>query len=94
MTYNQAKNLLTKNIENMTLEQLQKHKIALLDAWRHSEGFFGEVTAVKNGFYLVLASESAKGYTPRDIWLTTKLKARYYETEKREMDVFSLQIFK
>lgn len=89
MTYKQAENLLTKNIENMTIEQLQKHKIALLDAWRHSEGFFGMPEAVKNGFYLVLASESAKGYTPRDIWLTVKLKARYYETEKREMEVFN-----
>lgn len=89
MTYKQAQNLLTKNIEIMTLEQLQKHKIALLDAWRHSEGFFGMTEAVKNGFYLVLASESAEGYTPRDIWLTTRLKAIYYETEKREMDILN-----
>ena len=84
MKYAQAKRLLTKNIDNMTLEQLQKHKVALIDAWRHSKAEYGFTEAIKNGFYKVVASEYSSGYTPRDIWLTQNLLTRLEETEKRE----------
>ena len=84
MTYKNAKTLLSKNIEVMTLEQVQKHKVRLLDAWRHSKAQYGFKEAVKNGFYKMVASESANGYTPTDMWLTHQLNYAIDKAEERE----------
>lgn len=84
MTYKNAKMLLSKNIDVMTLEQVQKHKVKLLDAWRHSKAQYGFTEAVKNGFYKMVASESASGYTPFDMWLTHQLNFAIDKAEERE----------
>lgn len=83
MTYTYAKELCRKNIDNMTLEQLQKHKVKLIDAWRESEAQYGFVQAVRDGFYQVIECEYASGFTPRDMFLTQNLDCRLNETENK-----------
>ncbi len=84
MKYSLAKQLLSEDIEKMTLEQVQKHKVRLIDAWRHSKAAYGMALAIKEGFYLEVVDSGASGYTPRDIWLTHQITARMEQTEERE----------
>ena len=90
MTYKNAKTLLSKDIDIMALEQVQKHKVRLLDAWRHSKAQYGFEEAVKNGFYKVVASESASGYTPTDMWLTYQLEYVLDKAEERERQLLCM----
>lgn len=73
MKYSAAKKLLSVNIECLSIEALQKHKVKLLDAWRDSTATYGIEQAVRDGYYLSLASESANGHVPKDIWLSHNL---------------------
>ena len=81
MTRAKAETLLTIDIATLSLEQLQKHRVKLLDAWRESEAEYGYKEAVENGFYAVITSESASGFTPVNPFLTTNLKYKFNETE-------------
>ena len=38
MNIQAARNLLAKRIEDMSLEQIQRHKVRLADAWREKIG--------------------------------------------------------
>lgn len=89
MKYAKAKGLLRVNIEKLSLEQLQAHRVKLLDAWRESKAFYGMAQAVADGFYKVLVSESASGYSPTDIWLTHSLNQRINEVEALERRMLS-----
>ena len=51
MNYQTAMRLTTLDINSMTLEQVQRHKVRLLDAWRESRAQYGFEQAVVNGFY-------------------------------------------
>lgn len=82
MTKQKAENLLKKNYKEMNLEQLQKYKVQLLDAWRESRAEYGFPEAVKNGFYKILDSEYASGFIPVDLWLTKNLDFKIAEVEK------------
>ena len=73
-----GKKLLTEDIKQMTLEQLQQHRVKLIDAWRDSMAQYGMNQAVMDGFYRP-AGESATGYTPTDLWLTQNLSHRLDE---------------
>lgn len=84
MKITKAKELLRKDISKLSLEQLQQHKVKLIDAWRESKAFYGMAQAVADGFYKVIGSESASGYSPTDIWLTHSLNERIEEAESRE----------
>lgn len=84
MKYQKAKELLKENISQMTLEELQRHKIKLLDAWRESRAEYGYQQAVEDGYYKVISSESADGFSPKDLWLTTNLQNRYDEANEKE----------
>lgn len=55
MKITKAHQLLTKDIGNMSFEELLKHKVDMLDAWRHSKAEYGYTEAVKNGFYKIIA---------------------------------------
>jgi len=69
----------------MSLEQLQKHKVMLLDAWRESVGsYYGFCQAVADGFMQEMGDSSASGYVPVDLWLSYNLKTRYEQIEKIE----------
>lgn len=83
MKINRAKQLVAENIETMSLEQLQKHRVDVLDAWRQSKADFGMEQAVRDGFYKLIAAD-AVFYTPTDLWLIQNLTARLDEIDRRE----------
>ena len=93
MTYSSARQLLSKNIEAMTLEQVQKHKVRLIDAWRHSKGDYGMALAVKERFFIEVVDSGASGYTPRDIWLTHQLAARMDQAEAHERKLLGISTY-
>ena len=82
MKIQQARKLLSVDFSNLDLEKLQKLHVNLLDAWRESRADYGYMQAVNNGFYAVISSESAKGFTPVDIWLERNLLTRITEVER------------
>ena len=51
MKITQARKLLTEDIGRMTLEQLQRHRVKLTDAWRESRAEYGMGQAAMDGFY-------------------------------------------
>ena len=83
----QARKLLTEDIGRMTLEQLQRHRVKLTDAWRESRADYGMVQAVRDGFYLQ-TGEDASEYTPKDLWLTQNLTRRLDAIDRREHEMF------
>lgn len=82
MTRLTAENILRKDITSMSLEQLQKHKVRLLDAWRESRAFYGMEQAVKTGFYCPVLDDYASGFTPVNMFLTSNLSQRLDEVKK------------
>jgi hypothetical protein len=88
MTADTARRLMCKDINSMTLEKLQRHKIRLLDAWRESTGeYYGFEQAVRDGFMAEILSESAQGYTPKDMWLTHRLNFAYEQCCLKEKEL-------
>lgn len=83
----QAKRLVSKNIEMMTIEQLQRYKVKVIDAWRESRADYGVAQAVRDGFYLQ-TGEDASEYTPKDLWLTQNLTRRLDAIDRREHEMF------
>lgn len=73
MKYQTAKRLTTLDISEMSLTQVQRHKVRLLDAWRESRAQYGFFQAVRDGFYRVVVDSGAQGFVPRDMWLTDRL---------------------
>lgn len=73
MKYQTAKRLTTLNISTMSLTQVQRHKVRLLDAWRESCAEYGFAQAVRDGFYRVVIDSGAQGFVPRDMWLTDRI---------------------
>lgn len=84
----QARKLLTEDIGRMTLEQLQRHRVKLTDAWRESRAVYGMGRAAKDGFYRQ-TGEDVTEYTPTDLWLTQNLSHRLDETIERELELLS-----
>lgn len=78
----QARKLLTEDIGRMTLEQLQRHRVKLTDAWRESRADYGMVQAVRDGFYLPVGQGDGD-YIPKDAWLTWNLSRRLDEAIER-----------
>ena len=81
MRIEKARAILRLNIEKMSLEQLQKHYVNVIDAWRCSKADYGFTEAVKNGFYKIIFDNEAQGFSPSDIWLTSQLAHRLTEIE-------------
>ena len=84
-----ARKLASEDVGAMTLKQLQKHKVKVLDAWRESRNDYGIAQAVRDGFYLEILNEYSTGYTPADPWLTQNLSKRLDEIERREIELLS-----
>lgn len=82
MTLPQAQRLITTDIESMSLEDLQRFRVRLLDALRYSTGEYGEEESYKLGFLIPLVDEGGKGFIPKDKFLTTNLKYKLQEVEK------------
>ncbi len=83
----QAKRLVSEDIETMTIEQLQRYKVKVIDAWRESRADYGIAQAVRDGFYLQ-TGEDASEYTPKDLWLTQNLTRRLDAIDRREHEMF------
>lgn len=79
-----AMSLCRENVNGMTLEQLQRHRVRLLDAWRESTAQYGFSQAVADGFYVPVGSESATGYVPRHMWLSHNLNTAIDAARERE----------
>lgn len=90
MRYQTARNLTTLDISSMTLEQVQRHKVRLLDAWRESRAQYGFAQAVKDGFYRMVVDSAAQGFVPRDMWLTNRLNHCLNQASAREAYLLSL----
>ena len=73
MKYETAKRLTTLDISAMSLTQVQRHKVRLLDAWRERRAGYGFAQAVRDGFYRIVVDSGAQGFVPRDMWLTDRL---------------------
>lgn len=82
----QARRLLAEDVDTMTLEQLQKYKVKVIDAWRESRAYYGIGQAVRDGFYLQ-TGEDASEYTPKDLWLTQNLVKRLDAIDLREREL-------
>ena len=90
MRYQTARNLTMLEISSMTLEQVQRHKVRLLDAWRESRAQYGFAQAVKDGFYRMVVDSAAQGFIPRDMWLTDRLNHCLDQASAREAYLLSL----
>lgn len=84
MKYQTARNLTMMDISSMNLEQIQRHKVRLLDAWRESRAEYGFLQAVNDGFYRIVVDSAAEGFVPRDMWLTDRLNSCLNAAEARE----------
>lgn len=71
----------------MTIEQLQRYKVKVIDAWRESRADYGIAQVVRDGFYLQ-TGEDASEYTPKDLWLTQNLTRRLDAIDRREHEMF------
>ena len=90
MRYQTARQLTTLDVSNMTLEQVQRHKVRLLDAWRESRAQYGFAQAVKDGFYKIVVDSAAEGFVPRDMWLTHRINHCLDQAAARETYLLSL----
>ena len=90
MKYQTARQLTTLDVSNMTLEQVQRHKVRLLDAWRESRAQYGFSQAVKDGFYKIVVDSAAEGFVPRDMWLTHRINHCLDQAAARETYLLSL----
>lgn len=70
----------------MTIEQLQRYKVKVIDAWRESRADYGIAQAVRDGFYLQ-TGEDASEYTPKDLWLTQNLTRMLDAIDRREHEM-------
>lgn len=78
------------DVNSMTLEQVQRHKVRLLDAWRESRAQYGFAQAVKDGFYRIVVDSGAEGFVPRDMWLTDRINHCLDKAAAREAYLLSL----
>jgi hypothetical protein len=90
MKLSQAQKLVTNNIEDMSLEELQQYRVQLLDAIRYSTGEYGDEESYRNGFYTLYQSAgSSTGYVPKDKFLTTNLRYKLSEVEKKLQSIYN-----
>ena len=82
----QARKLVAENVATMTLEQLQRYRVKVIDAWRESRADYGIAQAVRDGFYLQ-TGENASEHTPKDLWLTQNLVKKLDAIDLREREL-------
>ena len=82
----QARKLVAENVATMTLEQLQRYRVKVIDAWRESRADYGIAQAVRDGFYLQ-TGENASEHTPKDLRLTQNLVKKLDAIDLREREL-------
>lgn len=90
MKFKTAQELVRIDINTLSLEQLQQHKVKVLDALRESNAEYGMKQAIMDGYYIGVADSAASGYSPRDMFLTTNLSYIYEECVKRERELLKM----
>lgn len=83
MNLKKAKNLLRVNIETLSLEELQRHNVALLDAWRYANGEYG----YQNDFFVCVPELNA--FIPADKWILLNLRNRQQEVRDKLQEIYS-----
>lgn len=90
MTRKKAEALLREPIESMSLEQLQAHKVKLVDAWRESKAEHGMEQALRDGYYAIVLDGFVDPFpAPVNIWLTRNLGDRMDEVYAREAELLA-----
>ncbi len=89
MTYSTAKKLLSVNIDSLSLEELQKYKVKIIDALREASAEYGYSQACKNGFFIPIVSESVSGYTPKDKFLFENLNLVFQKVYALEQTFYT-----
>ena len=77
MNLKKARRLLQTDITTLSLEQLQKYNVDLIDAWRYAKGDYG----YHNDFFVSV--QEVKAYIPADKWLQVNLETRMGEVDAR-----------
>lgn len=90
MKRSKAEELLRKPIDRMTLEEIQAHKVRLVDAWRESRAEHGMEQALRDGYYAVVIDSFVDPFpAPTNIWLTKNLESRLDEVYAREAELLA-----
>lgn len=87
MRYEKARELVRVVPDSLPLEELQRHKVKLIDAWRESRAEYGMRQAVRDGYYIRVLCDQATGYAPRDIFLTPNLDTALQRAIEREAEL-------
>lgn len=77
MNLKKARRLLRMDIAVLSLEQLQKYNVDLIDAWRYAKGDYGN----RNDFFVYVPE--IRAYIPTDKWLQVNLETRMGEVDAR-----------
>lgn len=83
MNLKKAQNLLRVDIETLSLEELQRHNVALLTAWRYADGQYG----YQNDFFVYVPE--LKAFVPADKWLLLNLWNRQEEVFDKLQKIYS-----
>ena len=69
MNLRKAQKLLQEDYTKLSIEELQKFKVSIIDAWRYARGDYG-----KNNDFFVYVGE-LKAYVPKDYWLLKNIES-------------------
>ena len=83
MNLKKAQNLLQIDIDTLSLEQLQKHNVNLLDAWRYANGEYG----YHNDFFMHVPE--LRAFVPADKWILLNLRNRQQEVSDKLQEIYS-----
>lgn len=65
----------------MSVTDLQKHRVNILDAWRESRAEYGIPQAIRDGFLISIPEMGVDAVVPVDYWLTHNLSKRLDEID-------------
>jgi hypothetical protein len=83
MKFEQAKRLLTTNINQLSHGELYSYKTKLNSLYFILNGTHGEKTLLDNGFIIPIIDCGAKGFVPKDKFMFTNLLRKMDEADKR-----------
>jgi hypothetical protein len=79
-----AQNLSRLIVDDMPLEKLRVHRDKLTAALKEARAGYGFEQAVRDGYMLPVASESASGFVPKDMFLEINLQTALKWVNERE----------
>lgn len=91
MTRSQAEKIVLTDITSLSIEELQKHKVKTIDAWRSTKADYGLPQALKDGFLIEIQGERSISYAPKNKWLLQNLGAHLEQIYDREAYLLSIK---